>query len=221
MDIKRFQEITRTEISQLLVAQKAFQAGEWLRSESEIDALTTDIVRVIQVAIDGSTPWTRRSPYAKPRFTEDCKAAQRRCKQLKRRRNHYGTDEAWEDFRRARNYKHNLIKREQRKAFRRFISEICKSPTKMWKGIRWARDPTPKQTTFQSLTSPITNTEITDPQGKADTLLQTFFPLPVQADLDHLTGREYPPAWQLGPITRDEINRAMQRTPASKAPGSN
>ena len=171
------------------------------------------------MAIDGSTPWTRRSPYTKPGFTEDYKAAQRRCKQLKRRWNQCGTDEAWEDFRQARNYKNNLIKREQRKAFRQLIAQVCKSPAKIWEDIQWARDPTPKQTTVPSLTSPITNTEITDLQGKVDTLLQTFFPLPVQADLDDLTGIECPPAWELGPITRDEVNRAIQRAPASKAPG--
>ena len=73
---------------------------------------------------------------------------------------------------------------------------------------------------FPSLISPITNTEITDSKGKADTLLQAFFPPPVQADLNNLVGIEHPPAWELGPITRDEINRAIQRAPASKAPGS-
>ena len=50
--------------------------------------------------------------------------------------------------------------------------------------------------------------------------MQIFSPSPVQADLEDLVGIEHPPAWQLGSITRDEVNRAIQRAPTSKAPGS-
>ena len=131
-----------------------------------------------------------------------------------------GTDEAWEDFSRARNYKNNLIKREQRKTFQKFIREICESPAKMWKGIRWARDPTPKQVTLSTLIPLNIIIGINDPPGKADILWQTFFPPPVQADLSDLEGVEYPLVLHLGPITRDEINRAIQKAPVSKAPGN-
>ena len=95
----------------------------------------------------------------------------------------------------------------------------CESPEKMWKSTRWSRDSTPKQVVLPPLKNEVTDTKINDSKGKADILLQSFFPPPVQADLDDLATAEYPPPICLGSITREEIRRVIQAVPAKKAPG--
>ena len=112
------------------------------------------------------------------------------------------------------------MKREQRKGFREFVlREVCQSLRKLWKGIRWSRDSTPKQATLPVLRHPTTNSIFNDLKGKADILLQPLLP-PVHAELDDLTTAEHPPPKGLDWITREEIRRGIQQPPSKKAPGS-
>ena len=127
------------------ITQHALKPDQWLQSPDELDDLAEDLTTIIHKGIDQSTPWARPSTYSKPGFTEECKEAQMRCRRLKRIWQEINTSTAREEYRAARNYKTDLIKREQRKAFRLYINDVCESPASMWKGTRWARDSTLKQ----------------------------------------------------------------------------
>ena len=60
---------------------------------------------------------------------------------------------------------------------------------------------------------------IDDPVGKNETLIRSFFPPPVEADLDDLDNFTYPASIRLGLITIHEIIAAIKQAPSHKAPG--
>ncbi len=192
--------------------------GEDLTNEC-IDYQVAAIIDSIQTAINESTPTTRMSPRSKPGFTPECKEAQRRCKSLKRRWRIALSEEAWNEYKIAKNFKNNLIKRTTRRTFREFVAEACESPQMMWKKTKWAR----KQVTSQACLPPLYDTnkrEYNEPGPKADLLMRTFFPPPVQAELDDITNNmEYPQSHTIGHITINEIRKAISQAPPKKAPG--
>lgn len=49
--------------------------------------------------------------------------------------------------------------------------------------------------------------------------MNTFFPPPVQAELDDVNDAVYPHAHTMGPITANEIRKAITQAPSNKAPG--
>ena len=188
-------------------------------SNSEIDSQVVAMINALQTAITQSIPLSRISPRSKPGFTPECKEAQRRSNRLKRRWRSQLTEEAWNEYRMARNFKNNLIKRTAKSAFREFVAQACESPEARWKKTKWAR----KQLTKQACLPPLNDEnglEISEPETKANLLLKTFFPPPVQADLtdidDNMT---YPNAHVMRAITADEIRKAITQSPPKKAPG--
>ena len=54
---------------------------------------------------------------------------------------------------------------------------------------------------------------------KAEVLMELFFPPPVQADLSDINESTYPRPYNMGSITRNEIARAVFKSPSKKAPG--
>jgi hypothetical protein len=59
-----------------------------------------------------------------------------------------------------------------------------------------------------------------EPEEKAETLRQTFFPPPLQADLSDIEGYAYPPPIECPDITTPEIEKAVRRSSPNKAPGT-
>lgn len=110
-----------------------------------------------------------------------------------------------------------MIARVSRKAFRAFIAQACELPEAMWKKTKWLRDSTPKQASMPPLMKG--KELIDDAEGKSNILMNLFFPPPVQAELDNLKDAKYPPAYQLGDITVNEIAKAIKQALSFKAPG--
>ena len=191
--------------------------GRW-DDPQHLDEVTADIIQIIQKGIEISTPLVKHSPYMKHGFTKECKAAQAECKRLKRKMNRTGREEDREAFRMARNFKSNLIKRMRTKSFREYVTKTCESPQKMWRGTKFARDPQPKQATIPAIRGK-QGQLITQSEGKAKALLEAFFPPPVQADIDDIGTQPYPPHFNLGPITKWEVSRAITQAASNKAPG--
>lgn len=101
-----------------------------------------------------------------------------------------------------------MIARVSKKAFRAFIVQACESPEAIWKKTKWSRDSILKQASIPPL---IKRKEfIDDAEGKSNILMNLFFPPPVQAELDDFKDAEYPPAYQLGDITVNEIAKAIK-----------
>ncbi len=218
IDIKR---LTST-LSERLISHADLQRpisshADW--TKEEINSQITAIIESIQAAITESTPYTRISPRSKPGFTPECKDAQQRCNSLKRRWRRLLTEESWDEYKIARNFKNNLIKRSTRNAFRAFIAEACASLQMMWKKTKWARKQQNTQAGLPSLKNE-EGQEVNAPGEKADLLLRSFFPPPVQADLADIDETTvYPQPHAMGSITYAEIRKAISQAPPKKAPG--
>lgn len=180
--------------------------------------MVQELTDVIQAAIEASTPLGLILARSKVGFDDACKEIQMETRRLKKRYMRVGTEESWEEFRSARNYKNRMIARASRKAFRAFIAQACESPEAMWKKTKWSRDSTPKQASMPPLMKG--KELIDDAEGKSNILMNSFFSPPlVQAELDDLKDAEYPPAYQLGDITVNEIAKAIKQAPSFKTPG--
>ena len=113
-----------------------------------------------------------------------------------------------------------MIKRNARRAFRAFVTEACESPQSMWKKTKWARKQLTQQACLPPLKDGPNGPNISKPGPKAELLLRTFFPLPVEADLNNINKTiVYPDAHTMEPITSNEIKKAIQQAPSRKAPG--
>ena len=110
-----------------------------------------------------------------------------------------------------------MIKRFTRNTFRAFISQARESPQMMWRKIKWVR----KQLTKQICLSPLKDEnkqEISEPELKANLLLRTFFPPPIQTDLTDITNSTpYPHAHIIESITTNEIRKTIEQAPPRKA----
>ena len=79
------------------------------------------IIDSIHIATNKLTPLLRISPRSKPGFTPKCKDVQQYSKRIKRRWRKTTDEDNWEEYRKARNHKSNMIKRNARRAFRAFV----------------------------------------------------------------------------------------------------
>ena len=132
---------TNPQLSAILYAQSVL-----MLSRDQLDKAVQDLFAIIDKAAKAATPIANITPRSKPGFDEECKEAQMICRRLKKRRMKLLTNEAWEDYRLARNYKNHLITKKSNAAYRTFIAQACESPDTMWKKTKWSRDPTPSQT---------------------------------------------------------------------------
>lgn len=193
----------------------------WELTREAVDTQIAALVDCIQQAITLSTPFVNITPRSRMGFTPECKEARDRCRQLRNHWRSHRTMEAWEEYRIARNLKRNLIKKAMTAAFRQFISEACESPERVWKSTKWSRNTSSQQSRPPALTKEEGAT-ITTPKDKAALLLNSFFPPPVQADLQDIQnqGDTYEPPYEIGAITTEEIANTIRQAPRRKAPGS-
>ena len=107
-------------------------------------------------------------------FDSECKKAQTRCRQLKKRSKSLQTEDSQEEFRLARHHKGRIIRKAKRKEFRLSREEMCKSPDTMWKACRYARNTAPRQACLPPLNRNLDPLSVPDlvnsPQTKAKLL---------------------------------------------------
>ena len=80
----------------------------------------------------------------------------------------------------------------------------------MWKKTKWARKQLTQQACLPPLKDGLSGPVISEPGPKAELLLRTFFPLPIEADLNNINEIiVYPDAYTMEPITSNEIKKAI------------
>src|SRR5437016_4399980 len=140
-----------------------------------------------------------------------------RCQKRHHGRTH--SDEDWEAYRKARNRKAQIIRKALRTEHRERVQEATKSTSGLWQLAKWA---TNREGRSRPLTPPIATPDgsfESDTHRKADLFRDTFFPPPPEADLTDTENYNYPHPLCLPPISPREIEKAILRAPAKKAPG--
>jgi hypothetical protein len=91
-----------------------------MRIELEYQAF----MRVINAAVDASTPWANQSEWATPGFRRECREAVKLVRQLRRRHCKTKDPYDWIRYKEARNYKKRLVKGTLTQAHRRRVQQV-------------------------------------------------------------------------------------------------
>ena len=194
-------------------------------SPPQIEAQCQKLIDVVQSAIETSTPWANPSAWSNPDFDEECKAAVKEVRRLRRRHTRTKDPYDWMCYSEARNAKARLVKRTLSRAHRRRVQQVIEDgPRGMWRLAKWARNRTGAYE--RGLTPSL---KIQDPQTpgklaetvdqKAEAFRMAFFPQPPPADLSDTDLFQYPQPIKFPPITTLEIQEAVRTAKAGKAPG--
>lgn len=177
------------------------------------------ITTALQGAIGASVPTARISKWSKPGFTDEIKTIIQRVKSLRRRWQGTQMAEDWENYRIARNRKGKEIAKCLTQTHRDCVERASEDPQGIWKLARWTKN---RGTTRQNYTPPLDKGDGSKeerPEEKARLLHKAFFPTPPEPDLSDIEGYQYPPPLQSPDITYRELEKAIKKLKAGKAPG--
>jgi exonuclease III len=201
---------------------RRLNVSEWVEAEDRqgIDEQVREIVAALQSGIDASTPCSNPCPRSVSGFGEECKDICRNVQQLRRQWQQTRLEDDYEAYRVARNEKGRLIKKLLRNTHRQRVEEALSSTSGLWKLVKWAKN---RHTVVPTCTPALRKPEggwAHRAEEKAETLRQSFFPLPLRADLSDIDGYEYPTPITCPDITKTEIERVVHRAAPNKAPGT-
>lgn len=189
-----------------------------LKTKEEIDEQVRLVITAIQRSIEFSTPLVRICKRSVPGFDCECKEAQMRARRLHKVFQRDGTEENWHRYVEARSFKKSVIKKAKRREYRESREKACQNPGTMWKAGRAARHSgPPSQACIPALKS--SKGFENDPKKKIDLLQETFFPAPLEANLDDIQEFSYPQPFETEDITMQEVKRAVMGPLPYKAPG--
>ncbi|KAJ5820629.1 hypothetical protein N7474_006220 [Penicillium riverlandense] len=98
-------------------------------------------IRVIETAVDVSTPWAKPSEWATPGFTQQCKDTVKLVRQLRRRHRKTKNPYDWIRYKEVRNWKKRLVKGTLTQAHRQRVQQaIEEGPQGVWRLAKWARN---------------------------------------------------------------------------------
>ncbi|KAI8416722.1 hypothetical protein FOFC_03035 [Fusarium oxysporum] len=81
------------------------------RTKTALDRRVGEMMAAITAAIEEAVPKTTSSPWSRPGWNEECTEALAESKLLRRQHSLYHTEDTWEAYRMARNYKGKVIKK--------------------------------------------------------------------------------------------------------------
>lgn len=192
---------------------------------TQIECQCQTLLGVVQSAIDSSTPWANPSVWSNPDFDEDCKAAVKEVRRLRRKHTRTKDPYDWMQYSEARNKKTRLGKKALSRAHRRRVQQVIEDgPQGMWRLAKWARSRSGAYekglTPSLKIQGPETPRELAETVAqKAEAFRKTFFPQPPAADLSDTASLQYPEPIEFPPITTPEIQEAVRGAKAGKAPG--
>ena len=179
-------------------------------------------MKVIQAAIDASTPWAKPSTWSNPDFSEECREAVKTVRFLRRKFTQSHDQYDWMRYTEARNEKKRIVKGTLTRGHRRRVQQVVQDgPKGMWRLVKWARN---RQGAYEKGLTPslkTTNDGLAETvEAKATAFQQAFFPQPPAADLSNIDSYQYPTNQiEFPEITRHEIQDAVRDAAAGKAPG--
>ena len=191
----------------------------------QIENECKELLEVVQSAIEDSTPWAKPSARSNSDFDDECKAAVKEVRRLRRRHTRTKDPYDWMRYSEARNRKTRLIKKTLSRAHRRRVQQVIEDgPQGMWRLAKWARN---RDGAYEKGITP--SLKIQDPQRpgamaetteqKAEAFRTAFFPQPPSADLSDTDSFQYPQPIEFPPIIAQEIQEAVKGAKAGKAPG--
>ncbi|KFZ04770.1 hypothetical protein V502_09996, partial [Pseudogymnoascus sp. VKM F-4520 (FW-2644)] len=172
-----------------------------LQDKESIDEYVRSIINALNAGIDASTPWSNPSPHSIPGLDQECKDICAEVQQLRRRKGRH-------------------IQKTLRNTHRQRVEEASASESGLWKLVKWAKN---RHTTASTCTPTLMKPDgelAHQAEEKAETLRQSFFPLPLRADLSDINEHEYPQPIECPEITPQEIMKAVRRAAPNKAPGT-
>jgi hypothetical protein len=219
---KRLWSKTNLPILRQVVQERLARTNEAteLRDKESIEGFVCTLVQALDAGIEASTPWSNPSPRSTPGFNQECRDLCAEVQQLRRRWQRTRLGDDYEAYRQARNRKGRLVQKTLRNNHRQRVEEASASPSGLGNLVKWAKN-------RHNMSAACTPTLVKqdgglahEPEEKAETLRQTFFPPPPQADLSDIEGYAYPPPIECPDITLPEIERAVRRASRNKAPGT-
>lgn len=214
-DAKLFHRIEKS-----LLVEDLSQAGP-----QQIEAKCQELMKIIQVAVDDSTPWANPSAWSNPDFDEECKAAVKEVRRLRRKHTRTQDPYDWMCYSEARNRKTRLVKKTLSRAHRHRVQQVIEDgPQGMWRLAKWARN---RDGAYEKGITP--SLKIQQPQAtgalaetidqKAEAFRTAFFPQPPPANLSDTASYTYPQPIDFPLVTTQEIQEAVKGAKAGKAPG--
>ncbi|KAJ6114107.1 hypothetical protein N7512_007552 [Penicillium capsulatum] len=185
-----------------------------------IDGFVSTLVQALNAGVEASTPWSNPSPRSIPGFNQECRDLCTEVQQLRRQWQRTRQDDDYEAYRQARNRKGRLVQKTLRNNHRQKVEEASTSQSGLWNLVKWAKN---RHDVSAACTPALVKQNgglAHEPEEKAETLRQTFFPSPPQADLSDIEGYVYPPPTECPDITIPEIEKAVRRASPNKAPGT-
>lgn len=192
---------------------------------AQIESQCQTLLDVVQSAIDASTPWANPSVWSNPDFDDECKAAVKEVRRLRRKHTRTKDPYDWMQYSQARNRQTRLVKKALSAAHRRRVQQVIEDgPQGMWRLAKWARN---RNGDYEKGLTP--SLKVQGPEGrgelaetvdqKAEAFRAAFFPQPPPAYLSDTASFEYPEPIELPPIIPHKIKDAVKRAKAGKAPG--
>ncbi|OQE71313.1 hypothetical protein PENNAL_c0107G01286, partial [Penicillium nalgiovense] len=177
------------------------------------------------IMLEDSTPWAKPSAWSNSDFDDECKAAVKTVRRLRRRHTRTKDPYDWMCYSEARNKKTRLVKKTLSRAHRRRVQQVIEDgPQGMWRLAKWARN---RDGAYEKGITP--SLKVQDPQApgtlaetieqKAEAFRTAFFPQPPPACLSDTVSFQYPPPIEFPPVTAQEIQEAVRGAKAGKAPG--
>ena len=191
-----------------------------LSEEDSIDRYTHSIIGALQAGIDASTPWSNPSSRSLSGFDQECKDICVEVQRLRRRWQRTRDEDDYEAYRVARNSKGRHIQKALRNTHRQRVEEASTSDSGLWRLVKWAKNRHAITPTCTPTLQKPGGGFATQAEEKAQTLRQSFFPPPLNADLSDINGYVYPPPIECPEITPTEIERAVRKAAPNKAPGT-
>ena len=156
-----------------------------LANRESIDLYIAALQSAINRAISLSVPIKRGSKYDKGFWNQDCEAAVRETRKLRRVYSSRPTAQNWENFKNQRNAKGKTLNKAKRAFYREKVKEIAqKSP---WSLYKWAKKQEKGniQSFIPTLKAPEGYLAISI-EDKATLLRKTAFPKPLEANLEDI-----------------------------------
>src|SRR5438045_2242184 len=147
LNIPRTQQATRKNWA--LVNEKRFleflsqhlqQTPPEFRNRQDVEDILTHITEVLKQAIAETVPNTKITKWSWPGFTQECKDHIQETKRLQQVWQRERTEEAWEEYKRARNNKGHFIKTQLCQIHQDSVEKATQDPTGLWKLAKWAKN---------------------------------------------------------------------------------
>jgi hypothetical protein len=191
-----------------------------LSEKHSIDRYTHSIIDALQAGIDASTPWSNPSSRSLPGLDQECKDICVEVQRLRRRWQRTRDEDDYEAYRVARNSKGRHVQKALHNTHRQRVEEASTSDSGLWRLVKWAKNRHAITPTCTPALQKPGGGFATQAEEKAETLRQSFFPPPLNADLSDIGGYMYPPPIECPEITPTEIKRAVHKAAPNKAPGT-